>query len=114
MVLRVCGAAQRWCDVILTYTCIVLRVVTLLFIYYAEACSATLYKASRLDFTDRLRPMSECPQFGMPAERRAQFRVPNVPRSRISESAPFGIYEHAQCRVFERTSLQRAYVIPCR
>jgi len=58
-------------------------------------------------------PRSECPQFGMPAERRAQFRVPNVPRSRMSERAPFRIYEHAQCRVFERTSLQRAYVIPC-
>jgi len=50
----------------------------------------------------------------MPAERRAQFRVPNVPRSQISERAPFRIYEHAQCRVFERTCLQRAYVIPCR
>jgi len=49
----------------------------------------------------------------MLAERRAQFRVPNVPRSRISERAPFRIYEHAQCRVFERTSLQRVYVIPC-
>ena len=58
-------------------------------------------------------PRSECPQFGMPAERRAQFRVPNMPRSRISERAPFRIYEHAQCRVFERTCLQRAYVIPC-
>jgi len=57
---------------------------------------------------------SECPQVGMPVERRAQFRVPNVPRSRISERAPFRIYEHAQCRCFERTSLQRAYVIPCR
>jgi len=57
---------------------------------------------------------SECPQFGMPAERRAEFRVPNVPRSRINERAPFRIYEHAQCRFFERTSLQRAYVIPCR
>jgi len=54
------------------------------------------------------------PQFGMPAERRAQFQVPNIPRSRISEHAPFRINEHAQCRVFERTSLQRAYVIPCR
>jgi len=43
----------------------------------------------------------------MPAERRAQFRVTKVPRSRISERAPFRIYEHAQCRVFERTSLQR-------
>jgi len=50
----------------------------------------------------------------MPAERRAQFRVPNVPRSWISERSPFQIYQHAQCRVFERTSLQRAYVIPCR
>ena len=50
----------------------------------------------------------------MPAERRAQFRVSNVHRSRISERTPFRIYEHAQCRVFERTSLQRAYVIPCR
>jgi len=58
-------------------------------------------------------PRSECPQFGMPAECRAQFRVPNMPRSRISERAPFRIYEHAQCRVFECTSLQRAYVIPC-
>ena len=43
-----------------------------------------------------------CPQFGMPAERRAKFRVLNVPRSRISERAQFRIYEHAQCRVFER------------
>jgi len=50
----------------------------------------------------------------MPAERHAQFRVPNVPRSRISERAAFRIYEHTQCRVFERTSLQRAYVISCR
>jgi len=58
--------------------------------------------------------MSECPQFGMPAERRAQFRVPNVPRSRILERAPFRIHERAQFRVFERTSLQHAYVIPCR
>jgi len=48
------------------------------------------------------------------AERRAQFRVPNVPRSRITERAPFRIYEHAKCGVFERTCLQRAYVIPCR
>jgi len=40
---------------------------------------------------------SEYPQFGMPAERRAQFRVPNVPRSRISKRAPFRIYEHTQC-----------------
>jgi len=37
-----------------------------------------------------------------------------MPRSRISERAAFRIYEHAQCRVFERTSLQRVYVIPCR
>jgi len=59
-------------------------------------------------------PRSECPQFGMPAERRAQFRVPNVPRSRIFERAPFRIYERAQCRLFERTSLHRANVIPCR
>jgi len=43
---------------------------------------------------------SECPQFGMPAERRAQFRVPNVPISQISERALFRIYEHAQCREF--------------
>jgi len=50
----------------------------------------------------------------MPAECRAQFRVPNVPKSPISERAPSRIYEHAQCRVFERTSLQRAYVIPRR
>jgi len=50
----------------------------------------------------------------MSVERRAQFRVPNVPRSRISERAPLRIYEHAQCRVFQRTCLQRAYVIPCR
>jgi len=49
----------------------------------------------RLVFTARLRPRSECPQFGMSAERRAQLRVPNVPRSRISERAPFRIYEHA-------------------
>jgi len=33
---------------------------------------------SRLVFTARLRPRSQCRQFGMPAERRAQFRVPNV------------------------------------
>ena len=39
-------------------------------------------------------PRSECPQFRMPVERCAQFRVPNVPRSRISERAPFWIYEH--------------------
>jgi len=58
-------------------------------------------------------PRSECPQFGMPAERRAQFRGPNVRRSQISECAPFRIYEHDQYRVFERTSLQRAYVVPC-
>ena len=55
---------------------------------------------SRLDCA----PSSECPQFGMPTERRAQLRVPNVPKSRISERAAFQIYEHAQCRVFERTS----------
>ena len=54
------------------------------------------------------------PEFGKPAERRAQFWVPNVPRSWISERAPFRIYEHSQCRVFERTPLQCAYVIPCR
>jgi len=59
-------------------------------------------------------PTSECPSFGIPAERRAQIRVPNVPRSRIAERAPFRIHEHAEYRVFERTSLQRAYVIPCR
>jgi len=59
-------------------------------------------------------PRSECPQLGMPAERCAQFQVPNVPRSRVSESAPFLIYEHAQCRVFERICLQCAYVTPCR
>jgi len=59
-------------------------------------------------------PRSKCPQYGVPAERRAQFRVLNVPRSRISERAPFRIYEHAQCQFFERTSLQRTYVIPCR
>ena len=64
---------------------------------------------SRLVFTARLRP-----QVRMPAKRRAQLRVPNVPRSRISERALFWINEHAQCRVFGRTSLQRAYVIPCR
>jgi len=49
----------------------------------------------------------------MLAERHVQFQVTNVPRSQISERAPFGIYEHAQCRVFEHTSLQRACVIPC-
>jgi len=69
-------------------------------------------QTSRLVFTARLRPQVRMPQFGMPAERRAQFRVPNVPTSRISERAPFRIYEHAQCRVFERNCLQRAYVIP--
>jgi len=58
-------------------------------------------------------PRSECPQFGMPAKRHAQFHVPNVPTSRISERTSFRIYEHAQCRVFRHTSLQRAYVIPC-
>jgi len=45
-------------------------------------------------------PRSEYPQFGMPVERRAQFRVLNVRRFRISERVPFRIYEHAQCRVF--------------
>ena len=60
----------------------------------------------RLDYA----PRSECPQFGMPAERRAQFRVLNVPSTRISERAPFWIYEHAQCGVFECTCLQRVYV----
>ena len=44
---------------------------------------------SRLVFTARLCPQVRMPQFGMPAERRAQFRVPNVPRSRISERATF-------------------------
>ena len=34
-------------------------------------------------------------------------------QNRLSKRDPFQIYEHAQCRVFERTSLQRAYVIPC-
>ena len=45
----------------------------------------------------------------MPTERHAQFRMcpdPEFP------NALHRIYEHAQCRVFERTSLQRAYVIP--
>jgi len=46
--------------------------------------------------------------------RRTSCPIPNVPRSRISERAPFRIYEHGQCQVFERTSLHRAYVIPCR
>jgi len=32
------------------------------------------------------------PQVGMPVERRAQFRVPNVPRSLISECAPFRFF----------------------
>ena len=59
-------------------------------------------------------PRTECHQFGMPAKCCAEFRVPNVPRSRISERASIRIYEHAQCRFFERTSLQRSYVIPCR
>jgi len=54
-------------------------------------------------------PRSECPQFGMPAERHAQFHVANVPRSRISECAPFRIYEHAQCRVM---SCQRRHAVP--
>jgi len=63
----------------------------------------------RLVFMARLRP-----QVWMPAERRAQFRVPNVPRSRISKRAPFRIFEHAQCGVFERTCLQRTYVVHCR
>ena len=58
--------------------------------------------------------MSECHQFEMPTKRRAQFRVPNMPRSRISERVPFRIYEHAQCPVFKRTSLHCAYGIPCR
>jgi len=49
----------------------------------------------------------------MPAERRAQFRVPNAWRSQISKCAPFRIYEHAQCRLFECTFLHCAYVIPC-
>jgi len=55
---------------------------------------------SRWVFTARLHPRSKCPQLGMPVESRAQFRVPNVPRSLISERAPFRIYQHAQCRVF--------------
>ena len=71
-------------------------------------------ETSRLVLRPDCAPRSECPQFGMPAERRPQFRVPNVPRSRISERAAFRIYEHTQCRVFESISLQRAYVIPCR
>jgi len=45
--------------------------------------------------------------------RSAGQRQTDTQTSRISERAPFRIYEHAQCRVFERTSLQRAYVIPC-
>jgi len=49
----------------------------------------------------------------MPDERRAQFRVLNVPRSQISECTPFRIYKHAKCRVFERTCLQHVYVVPC-
>jgi len=57
--------------------------------------SATTRTTRRLVFTAQLRPRSECPQFGMPAERHPQFRVPNMPRSRISEHAPFRIYEHA-------------------
>ena len=65
-------------------------------------------------FTARLRPQVRMPQFGMPAERRAQLRVPNMPRSRISKRSPFRIYEHTQCWVFERTCLQRPYVIPWR
>jgi len=69
---------------------------------------------SRLVSRPDCAPRSECPQFGMPAEHRAQLRVPNVSRSRISERAPLRIYEHTQCRVFEHNSLQRAYVIPCR
>ena len=48
---------------------------------------------------------------GPPAERRAQLRVPNVPRSRISERDLFRIYEHAQCLDFERTCLQCAHFI---
>ena len=71
-------------------------------------------QTSRFVFTARLLPRSECSQFGMPDERLAQLRVPNVPRSRISERAPFRIYEHAQYWVFERTSLHSAYVIPWR
>jgi len=50
----------------------------------------------------------------MPAKRRAEFRVPNMPRSRISECTPFWIYEHSQCQFFKSTSLQRTYVTPCR
>ena len=53
------------------------------------------------------------PQVRMPAERRAQLRVPDVPKYRLSKRDPFQIYEHAQCRFFGRTSLQCAYVIPC-
>jgi len=67
---------------------------------------------SRLVFTAQLPLQVQMPPV-RPAERRAQFRVPDVPRSRMSERAPFRIYERAQCRVFEHTSLQRAYVIPC-
>ena len=67
------------------------------------------HRTSRLVFTARLRP-----QVRMPAECPAQFRVLKMAKTRISERTPFSIYENAQCRVFERTSLQRAYVIPCR
>jgi len=51
-------------------------------------------------------PSSECPPNVM---NNSEFRTYSDP-----ECAPFWIYEHAQCRVFERTSLQHAYVIPCR
>ena len=57
-------------------------------------------------------PRSECPQFGMPAERRAQFRVPTCPNPEFP-NALHSEFMNAQCRVFERTSLQHAYVIPC-
>ena len=65
-------------------------------------------QTSRLVFMARLHPQVRMPQFRMPAERRAQFRVPNVLRC-----APFRIYKHAQCGLFERTCLQCEYVIPC-
>jgi len=69
-------------------------------------------QTSRLVFTARMRPQVR--MHPVRNARRTSCPIPNVPRSRNSERAPLQIYEHAKCRLFERTYLQRAYGIPCR
>jgi len=64
---------------------------------------------SLLVFTARLWPQVRMPP--VLNARRTLCPFPNLPISRNSERDPFRIYEHAQCRLFERTSLQRAYVM---